>query len=202
MLNLLKLSFTQFRVVNKIIKHTDHYSVLLKLKIPSKKSSSVETEKKKVWNTNRENGWSKYKEVTDNNEILRYIASKQIINPTQEYRKIENERDRSKYKAFGKTSFRPDRYDLKTTEKLIGKKETILKTNNLGEEQKSKEISKVDEQIANSVRAFQKNKLDKEFEKLKRTLNKKGKSSAIFKLKDNIFGSKIQSQDPTAIQCQ
>ena len=49
-----KLAFTPFRVVNKELKFTDHYSLLLEMEIPrTPKRFTKNKDKQIIWNTNK-----------------------------------------------------------------------------------------------------------------------------------------------------
>ena len=189
-----------FRVVGNKIKYTDHFSILLEMKIPRKNLKSESINKEKVWNTNKINGWRRYKEVTENNPVFKSLNDNVNNDPTEEYKKIASEREKCKHKSFGKVTYRPEKNDLKETaslieeEKFILEKKSTYNTNSI-------ELENIDELIAKSIRDHHKSKLDREFSRLENTIKTKGNVSAVFDLKNTIVGGKVKSQDKAAIEC-
>ena len=97
------LKFTPFRVINKNKRvYTDHYAVKLTFKeLPIKRKEKRKGKKYLQWNTNKDNGWSKYHELTSNNaklETLNLFAN----NPELVMNKMEKELKKIKFHAFGK----------------------------------------------------------------------------------------------------
>ena len=168
--------------------------------IPRNKVTKDHTVKQKVWNINKADGWKKYKEVTGNNNTLKAINDNNSEDPTEYYTKLENEREKCKYQSFGKVTFKPDRTLLKETSDLIERKKQIIENRNT-DSTDSEILKEIDDKIIKSVKIHHKNKLEKEFNKLENTLKTKGKSSAVFQLKNTIVGNKIKSQEQAAIEC-
>ena len=83
--------------------------------------------------------------------------------------------------------------------KTGGKKQIIENRNT--DSTDSEILKEIDDKIIKSVKIHHKNKLEKEFNKLENTLKTKGKSSAVFQLKNTIVGNKIKSQEQAAIEC-
>ena len=72
-----KRNFTPFRSINKKkVTSSDHFSLLVTFKdIPCAKDKEVGLKGFVSWNTNREGGWLKYKELTANNNLLNIVIS-------------------------------------------------------------------------------------------------------------------------------
>ena len=56
------------------------------------------------WNTNRDGGWHKYKEKTDNNMILNKVSVQPDRDPEKMMSEIEKELKNIKFEVFGKLS--------------------------------------------------------------------------------------------------
>ena len=160
------------------------------------------TKKKvKTWNTNKENGWAVFRNLTENNKVLKSVNFNEIKEPTNECRKIENEIEKCKFKSFGKVTYRPERNRTINTDRLIEEKSDILKCKKIISEEDYKKLNRLDEEIAQAIKTDQRNKLEKEFEKIKRNLATKGRSKAIFNLKNDIVGNRNKSLEPSALIC-
>ena len=163
-------SFTPFRIINNELKYTDHYSILLEMELPKKeKENKITTRKQKLWNLNKVDGWKNYKTYTYDNKVLRSVKKEFINNVTDEYKKIEKEMDKCKYKAFGKVLYRPERNELKETSKLMKKKETILGLKNVNNKKIQQEVLKINEDISRSIKEF----LRRNLKSSKRTFQKR-----------------------------
>ena len=142
-----------------------------------------------MWNLKKEGGWQHYKELSEDNDNLKKIAKDTSNNPTLSMEKIEKEMKKVKFKAFGKVSVRND---LRTSKdlKYLQKQKLSLNTDS-----DNHEIMKIDEEIAKRLLSNQTQRLEKEITDIKNTKARKGKSAAIFKLKDKIIGSKKSAQE-------
>ena len=81
-----KLALTPGRVISqtKII-YPDHYSLILKFKnIPLKPQKSLAGAKYSTWNTNKEGGWAKYKDITEENSKIDEVCKDGIENATNQ----------------------------------------------------------------------------------------------------------------------
>ena len=56
------------------------------------------------WNTNRDGGWHKYKEKTENNMILNKVSVQPDRDPEKMMSEIEKELKNIKFEVFGKLS--------------------------------------------------------------------------------------------------
>ena len=62
-----ELKWTPSRGSKGILKHSDHYALLLTFKdVPMSKSKPAACKKERIWNTRCKNGWNVYKEKTEN----------------------------------------------------------------------------------------------------------------------------------------
>ena len=70
-------AYTPFRAVDKSkINFSDHFTLILSFSnLPLRNTRPARTHRKCVrWNTNKEGGWSAYKELTEDNDALTMIA--------------------------------------------------------------------------------------------------------------------------------
>ena len=87
---------------NGKIKYSDHRAIKITFKgIPKEKDVIKTGVKVTRWNTQKEGGWRKYKEMTSNNEVFRSIANDPSDNPESIMNKIEKELVHIKHVAFG-----------------------------------------------------------------------------------------------------
>ena len=68
-----------------------------------------------MWNLNKEGGWNKYNELTEENDIFKKIANDDTKNPTQLMQEIDKELSKVKFRTFGKVTVRND---LRTSKEL------------------------------------------------------------------------------------
>lgn len=64
----------------------------------------------------------------------------------------------------------------------------LIQVNGTGSQETDREISKIDEEIAECIKKNQRKVLEKEFSHLRTLAESKGDSSAIFKLRNKIIG--------------
>ena len=136
--------------------------------------------------------------MTENNPIFKSINYNVNNDPTEEYKKIASEREKCKHKSFGKVTYRPKNNDLKETADLIEEKKILLELEDPNFTD-TKQVEKIDELIAKSIKDHHKSKLAKEFSRLEHTIKTKGNVSAVFDLKNKIVGGKVKSQEQAAI---
>ena len=88
-----KLAFTPGRAVSKSkIVYPDHYGLVMKFKnIPMKPQNNLSGTKYSTWNTNKEGGWTKYKDITEDNTKLEDIGSEEIVDALITMKKINQE---------------------------------------------------------------------------------------------------------------
>ena len=101
-----KLAFTPGRAINKTkIVYPDHYALILKFKnIPLKPTKSLSGSRHSTWNTNKEGGWERYKDITGENSKMDNIGDEAIEDATETMKKVSKELDKCKFVGFGKVS--------------------------------------------------------------------------------------------------
>ena len=191
-----ELKFTPGRPLpGKRLCHTDHYGMLLILKnIPLASQKNTLPKKYKIWNLKKEGGWQHYTELSEKNDNFKKIAKGYTNNPTVLMDKIEKEMKKVKFKAFGKVSVRNN---LRTSKELRSLQKQKLSLNLASD---SHESMKIDEEIARKLISSQSQRLEKEIADIKDTKSRKGKTAAIFKLKDKIIGTKKSAQEAILMQ--
>ena len=195
------LDFTPSRPVSKgKLSYTDHYAILIEFKnLPIR--SSIESKKKlKIWNLNKENGWENFKQLPDDNRVLRDIASSSRENKstTQMMKNINNEVTKVKFKAFGKVSTNKGTMSKPGLRTLQKEKQEILKLP-YGTEQQNN-LKEVNEKIATKIVDVQRENLDQQLKKLKDLGNSKGRSACVFHLRDMVTGKNAMEQEPTTMK--
>ena len=97
-------ALTPCRPINKNkLTYTDHYSLILRFKNIPLKISQVSGDRKSIrWNTNKEGGWETYKKLASDNKKLLDIINDDSENSNNIMKKIDNELEGIKFKAFGK----------------------------------------------------------------------------------------------------
>ena len=65
-----------------------------------------------MFNLNKDGGWSKFKELTDDNDVLKKTVDDEETDSTKVMNVIEKELNKVKFKSFGKATVRNE---LKTT---------------------------------------------------------------------------------------
>ena len=111
---------------NKIT-YPDHYALILKFKnIPLKPKKRIAGPKYSTWNTNKVDGWDKYREATEDNPKLEEIGNEPIDDATKAMKKINKELDKCKFLAFGKVTVKTTPVVNKEVDELFKKKSVIL----------------------------------------------------------------------------
>ena len=163
------LKWTPSRPTKDGLKFTDHYALHLVLNnIPMKKVDSKPVRKEVKWNIKRNNGWNKYRELTEVNERLASAASIENENPQIILKVIEKEMTKVKHKAFGKVKLSSKSKDEKMLEALQVKKNDILGSEKDTGENKVEEIEK---EMKSVMMKIQKNKFSKEVKALENIKN-------------------------------
>ena len=176
--------FTPHRVIKgKKLLYTDHFSLHFKLKgIPLKDPSMRKETSQVIWNTNKPGGWLKYKELTEDNATMKGIlenADKMTSNEMMT--SIEKVSNKIRFQCFGKVRNSRRLEGDKTLENLYKEK---LKTTS------DAESKAIETKIADILIKNQKEEYEKKLDYLKTIKQDKGKSAAIFKLKDKVVGSR------------
>ena len=98
-------NFTPHRVVNgKKLIYADHYTLHFILRgMPMMNPKMKVNISEVIWSTNKPSGWSKYKEMTENNTDLDSIAeSAEKLTSNEIMTRLENKTSTIKYRSFGK----------------------------------------------------------------------------------------------------
>ena len=155
----------------------------------------VGKKKKILWNTNKEGGWLKYYEKTNvNDELDHLVHDSNDIDVDTFNNKIDKVMSKLKYQCFGKVSVKESIKEERAVLKIQSEK---LNTS-VNEENKEK-IDDIDSRLAEAIDAANKKNLELEKASLRNILENKGRSAAIFNLKDRVLGSRKTSQEPTVI---
>ena len=153
--------------------------------IPTKESSFFSGRKSVRWNTRRKGGWETYKKKTESNIKLGKVTEMDLNSPSTISRAIEKEITSVKFASFGKVKVSSKSIDQKSLEKLQREKDRLFEG-----ECKQSEINAIDDEIATTLKRIEKNKLKRDIIDLERLKVAKGKSAAVFALKDKILGRK------------
>ena len=188
---------TPHRAVGKKLVYTDHFSLIMTFRdLPKSLNSKIPTRATTMWNTRKEGGWEAFKKLTSDNEDLKKLKNETNKEPTEFFKKFEAILTKIKFKVFGKVKFRSIRIkNDKELEKLYHKKSTL----EVGVANSDK-IEKVESEIAGKLIATQRKDFEKKLEDLKDVKKNKGKSAALFKLKDKVCGEKKQKQEPVTLK--
>ena len=115
--------------------YPDHYGILLVMKNnPLANRRKPNGENFKMWNLNKDGGWNRFNELTEDNEKFRRIANDENKNPTQMTEEIDKELTKVKFRAFGKVTVRNDLKTNKELKTLQTEKFNLLKTKILKKE--------------------------------------------------------------------
>ena len=192
------LQWTPYRVVKGEYKFPDHYALLLVLKsIPMRQQNFVSNQKQIIWNTKKKMGWEIYKDMTENNDEF-HKASSLKSSPDNILKVVEKESSKVKHICFGKVKLSSKSKKDKNLEELHRQKMDANKIVDTIE--KEKKVQKVDAKIVDVMMDIQKDKYEKEVNNLKEVKRAKGKSAAIFKLRDKILGTKKSPQEQVVIK--
>ena len=176
---------------NKLV-NTDHFSLIFKFKnIPMKVKSFKKTENPVIWNTNKEGGWNKYFNLTQNSKTLDEIAEcSDDISSDEMMTQISRRMEKVKFQCFGKVT------------KKVQNISTDKELDKLYELKSSDEANKedIDKQISNKILAHQLKEYEKKLHYLNKLKKEKGSSAAVFKLKEKIVGTKKISQEAVSMK--
>ena len=147
---------------------------------------------------NKEGGWNKYNELTEENDKFKKIANDDENNPTKLMEELDKELTKVKFRAFGKVTVRNELRTSKELKTLQKEKFDLMKNKKTTE--RDTEINALEDKITDEVLSNQRMKLEKEIGELKSMKSKKGKSAVIFNLKDKIVGKNKAAQEPTTMK--
>ena len=144
-----------------------------------------------IWNTNKTGGWSLYKESTENNaELDSIVEQAEGMSTNEMMKKIESITTKIKFKCFGKVNNSRRMENDKDLDKLYTEK---VKADT------EEEIQAVDCRIADKLLQKQRKEYEDKLEYLKLVKKEKGKSAAIFKLKEKILGSRKDGMESVSM---
>ena len=166
------------------------FAVIVKIKnIPRREAKVKQPPKCKVWKTNKEGGWAKYKLLTTHNSALSNIPEDE--DPEVIMSSIDKELTNVKYKCFGKVKYRNKAFsNNKYLENLCKEKSTC---------KDEAKIRSIEKEMAAEIENIRKNDREKELIKFQRLKSSKGKCAAIFHLRDSITGNKKVNQETTTV---
>ena len=195
------LTTTACRPLSKTkVVYPDNYSMLLRFKnLPLKLVGKTAGKKFTLWNTNKEGGWNKFKELTEDNCKLLEVAKDSSEDTTNMMNKIQKELNRVKYIAFGKMKVGQKPKPSRELEKLQNEKVKCYEDILNNEELLIEKVGKIDNDIAANLLTQQRKKFEEELKSMKDLKENKGKSALIFNLKEKIVGPKKVGQEATTL---
>ena len=144
-----------------------------------------------IWNTNKPGGWSKYKDISENNmDFEHIIENSEQMSSNEMMEKIEKVSTKLRFQCFGK---------VKNTRRLECDKELDNLYKEKIESRSDVEASLVDSKIADTLLKRQREEYEKKLQYLKDIKKEKGKSTAIFKLKEKVLGSKKEGSESVSM---
>ena len=184
--------FTPHRAGKGKLIFTDHFSLFFKMKgIPLRNPTMRVKNSEVIWNTNKPGGWSKYKECTENNaELDRIVEQAEKMSTNVMMKKIESVTTKMKFKCFGKVNNSRGMEKDKELDKLYTEKFTAVTDD---------DIKNVDTKIAAKLLEKQRKEYEDKLDCLKSIKKDRGKSAAIFKLKEKILGSRKDGMESVSM---
>ena len=150
----------------------------------------VNSQKYTTWNTKKKEGWEAYRRKTEFNDKFMYVSEISNEKPDKVLGILEKELTRIKHASFGKVKVSKKTNDAKKLESLQSQKAKLDDSGN---------AAKVDEEIADTLKRIQIKEYERDLSKIDEIKSQKGKSAAIFHLKDKILGKKKVSQEQTYV---
>ena len=193
-------TFTPSRPISKTkMVYPDHFSSLLVFKnLPMKTIKVVSGPKFTLWNTNKEGGWEEYKKLTEDNVKLNEAAEDASSDPDHIMNKISKELNRIKHVSFGKVKLSRKPKENKLLEQLQMDKIKCYEEIN-DESERDEKVDIIDKEIAANLLTQQRINFEKEIQSMKELRMKKGRSAAIFGLKNKVVGPKKTEQEATTL---
>ena len=195
-----RLLFTPGRPVSKNkITYSDHFSLEIIFKnLPLKSNLAKRGQAFSMWNTNKVGGWEVYKMITENNKkLLKVSDDDDDVDSSVMMKKIHNEMEKAKYKAFGKVKVHSKPKSNECLEELNNEKIEVIEKNPMN---KDELIEELDSKITAELLSKQRERFEKEIKSLKEIKATKGKAASIFDLKNRIVGSKKADQEATVVK--
>ena len=157
---------------NKKLTYPDHYAIVTTFKnMPrTKDNKSLKPPKAKLWNTNKEGGWKKFYNLTQENKVLEKVSTSAKFkgDPEKAMNTIDKEMTNVKFSAFGKVKYRDESSVSRRLVKLQAEK------NNCNE---SERIEELNVKIAEELEKGRKESLEKDLKRVN-DLKKKRKNSS------------------------
>ena len=152
------------------MKYTDHYAIKVILKnIPTKSiGKKTVVDEPIIWNTNRKEGWDKYRRKTEQNSGLDNAVESSKDDVEGMMSKISKEINNVKYACFGK---------VKKSTKFIKETKAVetiqrRKANTKSEE----EAAQIDEELCRALQNLNSKKFDDELKAKCKKIERKGTS--------------------------
>ena len=142
-----------------------------------KNNNIVNSQKVILWNTKKKAGWTTYKNKTEHNEKFMFIANVEDEDPNKLLSVLEKELTSVKHASFGKVKISKKDKDKKRLENLQREK---------SQKKPKRELEEINSDIESTLKNIQRKEYDKELKELDEIECSKGKSAAIYKLKDKI----------------
>ena len=193
------LQWTPSRNNKGKLKFPDHYAILVTLnKILMKKLKSIPPKKQIIWNTKSNEGWLKYKTRTENNIEFERASNAKEEKPERILNIIDKEITKLQYACFGKVKVYSKDKNQRKLEALQAQKIKISKETSKNE-QKEEKVKEIDNQMADVMSIIKSNQYERELKNLIETKATKGRSAAIFNLRDKVLGKKKTQQDAAVV---
>ena len=144
-----------------------------------------------MWNTNKEGGWKRYLELTDDSAELNHITEQMDHSNSEEMMiQVSRRMEKIKFQSFGKVK------------KKVYSMETDKELSKLYEQKDNGncEHEDIDQLINNKLHEHQLKNYEKKLSDLKRLKTEKGRSAGVFKLKEKIVGSKKTNQEAVTMK--
>ena len=180
---------------NKLI-YTDHLSLYVKFEgIPEVSKSFQNDEKLVSWNTNKEDGWKAYLDATTNNEMLEDLAmNADMLESNQIMSRMSKMMNKIKLNCFGKVKVSHGSDSNRRLDELYK-----LKSYNVNMNDES-EANHIESKICEELLIQQRKDFEKKLKFLNEIKKKKGNSAAIFKLKEQLLGSKKAGPEAVSME--
>ena len=193
-----ELQWTPSRNYKGQLKFPDHFALLLTLNIPMANTKHIPTKKNIIWNTKKQNGWERYKAITENNKELDRATNMESDDPEVIWKIIDTQMTKAKFASFGKVKIKSKGKDEKELEALQQYKIQI--STDAEHNEKESKVEKIDTEMANVIEKIQSKQFERDLNKLENVKKDKGKAAAVFTLKEKILGKKKIGQEPTILK--
>ena len=195
------MCFTPSRPVSKGLRHSDHYALLLVLKnLPANQRTKTYAKSIVRWNTNKPGGWERYFALASESKKLIEISQETSMEPEKLTRIFVQELESIKYKSFDRCKEKSFKMKKSLIDKIQAEKNELFKKKDaIDEKEFMVEMKDVDSRLSEALLAKQTEALSSELSNMKNLKSKKGFSSAIFQLKDDILGSKKMAQEAASL---